>query len=307
MAGAILVDCQLPAKSRAIAGIGSAGTWKEGDLSNGARSSKPTRGNADERDGSKSNKADLVAEILRRQIATGARLPGSLLPPEGQLGQEFGISRPSHREAIRVLSSEGLIRVARGARGGAEVLMPEVGPVARWVGIYLQMHKVSFAALMEARKTYEPAAAAAIASRRDQSALAALAQCASAQQFSIHDRGKYNGLEVDFVRMLVEFSANPVLELIGSLLHEVYDRGIRTLSQRVPSMSFEPGHLQNGVQGKQRLIRLMANGDAAGAAKAWETYIDIFERRLFQLVPSESLIEVYGESDTETISIGLVD
>ncbi|MDB5444960.1 MAG: bacterial regulatory s, gntR family protein, partial [Phenylobacterium sp.] len=136
----------------------------------------------------KTNKADLVVEALRHEIATGARPPGSLLPPEAQLTQAFGVSRPSHREALRVLESEGLIRVARGPRGGAEVLMPALDPVARWVGVYLQMGKAPFEALMEARKIYEPPAARAIAERQDQVALAALAQVASAQEFSIHDR-----------------------------------------------------------------------------------------------------------------------
>jgi DNA-binding FadR family transcriptional regulator len=245
----------------------------------------------------RSNKADLVAELLRHEIATGVRPPGSVLPPEGQLTQTFGISRPSHREALRVLESEGLIKVARGPRGGAKVLMPAPEPVGRWVGVYLQMRKVPFEALMEARKTYEPAAAAAIAQRRDQAALSALAQCASAQQFSVHDRAAFNEHEAAFVRRLIEFSGNPVLQLIGELLNDVYERGIRTLARRVPHMDFETDHLNSGVVGKQKLIRHMAEGDAEAAERTWKTYIAIFENRLFSFVPRDSLIEIYAEDE----------
>jgi DNA-binding FadR family transcriptional regulator len=245
----------------------------------------------------KTNKANLVIELLRHEIAVGVRPPGSLLPPEGQLTQRLGVSRPSHREALRVLESEGLIKVARGPRGGAKVLMPEVEPVARWVGVYLQMRKAPFEALMEARKTYEPGAAAAIALRRDQAALSALAQCASAQEFSVHDRAVFHQYEFEFTRRLIQYSGNPILQLIGDLLNDVYERGLRTLSRQVPSMDFEVEHLKSGVEGKQRLIRHIANGDAERAERTWKTYISIFEERLFGFVPRDSLIQIYAEDE----------
>jgi len=50
----------------------------------------------------------------------------------------FGVSRPTLREAIRILESEGLISISRGARGGASVLSPNINTAARHIGFVLQ-------------------------------------------------------------------------------------------------------------------------------------------------------------------------
>ena len=62
--------------------------------------------------------AELVASHLRRQIVRGELKEGDALPPESALMEHFGVLRPTLREAFRVLESEALISVRRGARGG---------------------------------------------------------------------------------------------------------------------------------------------------------------------------------------------
>jgi GntR family transcriptional regulator, transcriptional repressor for pyruvate dehydrogenase complex len=107
----------------------------------------------------KATKADMVAEVLRHEIAVGAYPVGSELPSEGRLSERFGISRPSSREALRMLESEGMIRVTRGSRGGAKVLLPPLRSIARDMGVYLQMRDVELGDLYAALLTYEPVAA----------------------------------------------------------------------------------------------------------------------------------------------------
>lgn len=58
--------------------------------------------------------SELVAATLRRQIVTGELKPGELLPNEAILMQQFGVSRPTLREAFRILESEAIITVLRG-------------------------------------------------------------------------------------------------------------------------------------------------------------------------------------------------
>ncbi len=68
--------------------------------------------------------AELVAQHLRRLIVRGEIAEGESLPAEAELRAQFGVSRPILREAFRVLESESLIVVRRGARGGAIVRLP---------------------------------------------------------------------------------------------------------------------------------------------------------------------------------------
>ncbi|MFG1656873.1 GntR family transcriptional regulator [Micromonospora chersina] len=55
-----------------------------------------------------------MAEELQRQIVSGELAPGSPLPSETELSQDFGISRTSVRNAIRELKERGLVRSEQG-------------------------------------------------------------------------------------------------------------------------------------------------------------------------------------------------
>ncbi|HET9345879.1 MAG TPA: GntR family transcriptional regulator [Candidatus Limnocylindrales bacterium] len=60
--------------------------------------------------------ADQAAEALTEYIATERLQPGGVLPPEGQLAEQFGVSRPVIREALRVLAGTGAIEIVKGKR-----------------------------------------------------------------------------------------------------------------------------------------------------------------------------------------------
>lgn len=55
-----------------------------------------------------------VAKQLQQQIASGKYILGQKLPPESKLMEEFGVGRSSIREAVRVLSNTGIVRVQQG-------------------------------------------------------------------------------------------------------------------------------------------------------------------------------------------------
>src|SRR6185295_8273441 len=104
--------------------------------------------------------AELVASHLRRQIVRGDLKEGDALPPETALMEHFGVSRPTLREAFRVLESEALISVRRGARGGARVHTPDGDVAARYAGLVLQFRGTTLADVYEARRAIELAAVA---------------------------------------------------------------------------------------------------------------------------------------------------
>jgi len=59
--------------------------------------------------------ADQIIDELRTQIASGAYPRGSRLPTERELAAAFGVSAPTIREALRALSSAGLVEVRHGS------------------------------------------------------------------------------------------------------------------------------------------------------------------------------------------------
>src|ERR1700729_4182654 len=82
--------------------------------------------------------AELVAAELRRKIVRGELAEGDALPSEAALMADFAVSRPTLREAFRVLESESLISIRRGARGGARVQVPNGNVAASYAGLVLE-------------------------------------------------------------------------------------------------------------------------------------------------------------------------
>src|SRR5438128_6589250 len=95
--------------------------------------------------------AELVAGHVRSQIVRGELSEGDALPPESALMEQFDISRPTLREAFRILESEGLITVRRGARGGARVQVPTGDMAAQYAGLVLQHRSTTLSDVFDAR------------------------------------------------------------------------------------------------------------------------------------------------------------
>lgn len=111
--------------------------------------------------------AEMVADVIRARIVAGTLPDGSMLPKQDQLISEFQVSRPSFREALRILESEGLISVRRGNVGGAQVHAPTPENAARTLGLVLQARDVALDDLAAALAVIEPACAAHCAQRTD--------------------------------------------------------------------------------------------------------------------------------------------
>ncbi|MET9089695.1 GntR family transcriptional regulator, partial [Streptomyces sp. NPDC004237] len=110
--------------------------------------------------------AELVAARLRRMIVRGELAEGESLPSETALMEQFAVSRPTLREAFRVLESESLINVRRGARGGARVQIPEGTVAARYAGVVLEYRGTTLKDVYDARTVIEAPCAGLLAERR---------------------------------------------------------------------------------------------------------------------------------------------
>jgi GntR family transcriptional repressor for pyruvate dehydrogenase complex len=74
--------------------------------------------------------AIVIAQTLRGHIVNGQLNEDAFLPTESQLMEQYGVSRSTLREAVRLLEAERLVEVRRGARTGARVriLDPRLSP-----------------------------------------------------------------------------------------------------------------------------------------------------------------------------------
>jgi DNA-binding FadR family transcriptional regulator len=119
-----------------------------------------------------------LAVHLRTEIVTGRIRPGQRLPSEAALCDQFGVSRATVREALRVLSSQNLIRTSKGAGGGSFATVPSVDHVSESLGESLNLlassDYVTLEELIEAREMLAVPAARLAARRRDPDRIAML-------------------------------------------------------------------------------------------------------------------------------------
>jgi GntR family transcriptional regulator, transcriptional repressor for pyruvate dehydrogenase complex len=71
-----------------------------------------------------------IAESIRTAILEGRLKGDQRLPTEGELAAQYGVSRPTIREALKRLAAQNLIRSKRGPAGGNFVHRPNLHEVA---------------------------------------------------------------------------------------------------------------------------------------------------------------------------------
>jgi GntR family transcriptional repressor for pyruvate dehydrogenase complex len=98
---------------------------------------------------SKVGVADQVIDRLRRQIANGSYPLGGRLPPVRQLADQFGVSQPTIREAVRALQSIGLVDVRHGS--GVYVVANTDSLMARSLSTLIQLQNVSILDVLDVR------------------------------------------------------------------------------------------------------------------------------------------------------------
>ena len=243
-------------------------------------------------------KASLVAEFLRYEITTGLRPIGSSLPSETQLMERFGMSRPTHREVLRILESDGLVRVARGVRGGGRVVKPTTSNLARSVAISLQLEGTTVQDVFAGRLNYEPAVIKSIVDQNDTVALGAMAQYAAAQEFCTADPMKFNDMESAFRRVIIAHSSNAMFSLVGGVIDELLHRHMTHLTRRTGASPELVAHRKASAAAKNHLVRLMKDGKADAAERRWREYLLMQRDRVAELTGGpRALMEYYARDD----------
>lgn len=157
-----------------------------------------------------------VAEQLREAILDGTLAPGAPLPAERELGERFGVSRTSVREALRQLEAQGLA-VAAGPTAPLRVVAPEqlsAGPVRQALGHLMRLGRVPQGDLIELRCALESAAVEGAARRRPAPDLAAAAAELEVMRAAEHDLLAFEAADVRFHLALVAASGNEAIGLV---------------------------------------------------------------------------------------------
>ncbi|BBZ08708.1 GntR family transcriptional regulator [Mycolicibacterium doricum] len=236
--------------------------------------------------------AELVAGTLRRMVVDGKLNEGDFLPNEAELMAHFGVSRPTLREAVRVLESERLVEVRRGSRTGARVRVPGPEIVARPAGLLLELSGATIADVMTARSGIEPMAVRLLTESGNAAAFDELEQTLDEHVAHSWQSGRLAETTGDFHRRMVELSGNATLTIMAGMLHEITVR--HTAFAMKESNPPSKADYEKLMRSYRRLVQLMRSGDGAAAEAHWRKHLDTARALLLQGLETVKVRDVMG-------------
>lgn len=236
--------------------------------------------------------AELVAGTLRRMVVEGQLKDGDFLPNEAELMAHFGVSRPTLREAVRVLESERLVEVRRGSRTGARVRVPGPEVVARPAGLLLELSGATIADLLTAKSAIEPMAARLLAETGSTEAFDELEQMLEGLETVDHQSDRLAESTGAFHLRVVQLSGNATLGIVAGMLHEITVRHTAfVFNERRPVSRDDYEKLMRSYR---KLLQFLRAGDADRAEAHWRKHLDTSRELLLAGLESVPVRDVMG-------------
>jgi GntR family transcriptional regulator, transcriptional repressor for pyruvate dehydrogenase complex len=207
--------------------------------------------------------SEAIARRIKKQISEGRLSVGEKLPAERDMARQYKTSRVSVREAYRSLEEVGLLRIRRGAEGGAFVAQFDHEPVRRSLSLVLGLGKATHEEVTEARMLLEPSIArlAALRARPEDVGKLELVLIQEEQEVrhATVDSGSTAG---QFHRALGDCAHNMPLVVVINALADLTAETVSTLDVRIRSR-----HRRKNCEYHRRIFEAIRahDGDAAYA------------------------------------------
>ncbi len=236
--------------------------------------------------------AEVAVTALRRRIILGLLAEGDALPSEDDLMVELGVSKPTLRQAIRILESESLVTVRRGARGGMHVSVPRVETAAGYAATVLEYRGASAADLFEAAAALEGPCAAMLARTRTADQLERLRAAATAE-LGTSDPQRLLQRENDFHRMVIEFAGNATLQVLCAIVREIIDAATGRYLVGTRAEVHGPA-ISEGARTHSRFVDLVESREAEAAEAFWRKHIRATAERIRDAGGADRVIAILG-------------
>jgi GntR family transcriptional regulator, transcriptional repressor for pyruvate dehydrogenase complex len=219
--------------------------------------------------------AETVAAELRSRILANDQT--YRLPTQDQLVDEFGVSYPSIREAVRILETEGLVTVRRGNVGGAEVHRPDESSAAYHLGLALQAGQVTLGDLAAGLQMLEPLCAAACARRPDRrnQVVPVLVANIEATSELVGDGVAFTHGAREFHDLVVELSPNATVRHVVRSLVALWSAQEETWAEVLTTRGDYPSNAEarRVVRTHRRIADEIAAGHAPEAERLARTHL----------------------------------
>ncbi|MFC3074443.1 FadR/GntR family transcriptional regulator [Shinella pollutisoli] len=184
-----------------------------------------------------------VTAAIGADICGGRYPPGTVLPRENDLCATYGVSRTVVRESLKVLETKGLVRgrprVGTIVCDRAEWNVLDA-QILEWMGPDVLSADL-LGAILEARRTVEPAAAGLAAERASAQEIADLERACDEMAAAADDLETFTVADARFHEILLRASHNQVFHQLSSIIHAALSHALhvsnRAAAQREEALS----------------------------------------------------------------------
>ena len=170
-----------------------------------------------------------IIRHIRGEISSRKLRPGDRLPPEADLARSLGVSRPTVREALKVLESQNVLRSSTGPTGGTFVEAIDGAGVAEYlkdsISLLLDVDELALEEMWEVREVTDVPAAELAAIRRTEQDMFVIERTVEMDELK---KGVSIVSDISFHRAVAEASKNRMLSLVTGSIHMT----LRTLAER---------------------------------------------------------------------------
>jgi GntR family transcriptional regulator, transcriptional repressor for pyruvate dehydrogenase complex len=226
-----------------------------------------------------------IADQIRKEISDRRLKAGDRLPAERALAEQFGVSRNTLREALRSLENAGLLRLQKGASGGAFVRHSTGDAIVTGLRDMFHLGAIRPEHLTEARVLIESIAVREACERAAPEDVQALNENIAAAERAERDKIDFfdqAAIHLEFHRIIARATKNPVMEIVMEALIDVMQHFIRAIGQtRNPWV----------MPSRRRFMKHFAAGDAEAAVAEMEQHLERLNRYYLSLAKERDRAE----------------
>jgi GntR family transcriptional regulator, transcriptional repressor for pyruvate dehydrogenase complex len=216
--------------------------------------------------------SEQVASEIQHYIQREGLGPGDFLGREEDLAAEFGVSRPTLREALKMLASGNLIRASKGPGGGIFVALTADQGMSRSlsdaIAMMLETRAVSLAELLEARLLLEVPLAGQAAYRADADTVRALREALAAEAAAAEsdDLAALREADAAVHRLVAAMAGNRMVQAFTDWVFEVLQPALMEIIGKAVVHSAV-------VEQHEALVHAIEKGDAPRAERAMKEHL----------------------------------
>jgi DNA-binding FadR family transcriptional regulator len=233
-----------------------------------------------------------IAAEIRGRIADGSLREGDRVGPLLDLAEEFAVSRPTLREALRVLETEGLIVIRAGSRAGAVVRRPQARIAADLAGIVLEMEGTTLGDVWEARLLVEPRVMGLAATRITAETIGQLRQACVEMSALVDNTAEFSRVSMDFRFGILAASCNRALAVVFEIIRWVAAGSRGTVAATAAAFPWETRSNRRWVSVYEALVDAVETGDEAESARLWYDHLVATAPALLSQLGTRSLADL---------------